>query len=654
MLINLAMILQKFDLEKVDPNYQLRLRGQMALKPIDFRIRVRRRPGRGLMVGIPGGGAIQHYDKPRQSQQTDAASATKEKKPVTVIFGGNMGTSESLAHEFIKLAAEYGLDVVDLRNLDDATDALPVDRPVVIITPSYDGRPPDNGRKFVAWIEDLVAKGRNLPARTKFAVFGVGNSDWTNTFHRIPKLIDQALADLGAERIMDAGFANAKQDIVGPWETWSERLCIALSGTSPQELTTDRVGVDVQIVRNSLNTVPRAPAGERLTVGVVTSNRELADTSVGMSKRHVDIRLPPGCTYRSGDHLVVHGRNPEQTVARVLARFSLGAQDVMSIQESKKEFLPVVPMAVEHFLLNCVELSAPITQKQLAIMSSMADEGSSERALLEKMQDESSYQNLLDKRYSVIDVLEEVPGLDFPFGVYVDMLLPMTPRLFSIASSPLVPVGCPMHGLTASITFDVFEGPAKSGHGTFRGVASSYLARCKKGDQISCLTRSTLATFRLPSSTETPIIMFAAGSGIAPMRAFIQERAELKAANAGKLGPALLFYGCRHPEKDFLYSSELAAWEAEGLVQVVACFSRPDGAAHGRYVRDGLWEQRDRVWDLFNDGAKMFVCGSAARVGRSTADTWRRIFMEKTGKNEAESHEWFDQVKNGRYVSDTY
>jgi cytochrome P450/NADPH-cytochrome P450 reductase len=634
MLINMAMVLQKFDLEKVDPNYEMQLRGQMALKPIGFQIRARRRPSRHSMIGIPGGGAYQDKTA-RQNQHQDGLNPTdfQDKKPVSVFFGGNMGTSENLVHALSRSAPDFGLDVVDVRDLDAAMENLPTDRPFIIVAPSYDGRPPDNGKKFVAWMEQLVAKGKKLPTGTKFAVFGLGNSDWVNTFHRIPRLIDEMLAQLGGERIIEAGFANVKQDIVGPWETWSEQVLMSLSGTTKQE----EVGVDVQIERSTLNTLPQVLGGEKMSVGVVLANRELADTSVGAAKRHIDVRLPVGTEYRSGDYLVVQGRNPDETVFRVMKRFGLSPEDVMSIQLSKKEFLPTQPMAVEHFLRSSVELAAPVTKRQLVTLAEWADEESPERTQLGKMHEDVNYQQLLDKRYSVIDILEEVPGLRLPFGVYIDLLLPLSPRLFSTSSSPLEPKNKSKNGLIASVTFDVFEAPATSGHGTFHGVASSYLATRRPGDQISCLIRSTNVNFHLPLDTETPVILVAAGTGIAPARAFVEERAAIKGARGHKLGPALLFFGCRHPDKDYMYRSELAAWEKEGVVEVIACFSKPGNGQDGRHVPVALWEHRDRVWDLFCGGAKIYTSGSAARLGRSAADTWRRIWGEKTGGSEAEA-----------------
>jgi cytochrome P450 / NADPH-cytochrome P450 reductase len=270
------------------------------------------------------------------------------------------------------------------------------------------------------------------------------------------------------------------------------------------------------------------------------------------------------------------------------------------------------------------------------------------------MHEDIEYQQLLDKRYSVIDVLEEVPRLRLPFGVYIDLLLPLSPRLYSISSSPVEPKSNSKDCLIASVTFDVFEAPARSGHGTFRGVASSYLTNRTPGDCIPCRVRPTKLSFRLPLDTETPVIMQAAGSGIAPMRAFIQERAAIKSAGVRKLGPALFFLGCRHPDKNYMYHSELAAWESEGVVEVIPCFSRPGVGQKGRYVPDALWEHRERVWDMFRDNANIYTCGSAARLGKSSAAMWRRIWMEKTGRSELESQEWLDQVKNDRYVSDVW
>ena len=476
MIINLAMVLQKFNIKKVDSDYKLKLKGQMALKAIGFKIKVERRQGRGLLTGIPGGGENQQQEKTRQrpaQQQQDSGigGIPLVKKPVSVIFGGQMGTSESLVYEFQRITPDSNIDVLDVRNLDDAVDNLPTDRPILIITPSYDGRPPQNGRKFVTWIEQLAAKGQKLPAGIKYALFGLGNSDWSTTFHKVPRLIDETLEKLGAERIIETGFANVKQDVTGPWESWSEELCSILAGSASSKIA-ERVGVDVHIESNKLDTLPLALGGEQMSVGVITANTELSDTTLGPAKRHVEVRLPVGTEYTAGDYLVVQGRNPDENVLRVMKRFQLSPEDVMSVPSSKKDFLPAQPMAVEHFLRSSVELAAPVTKRQLTTLASWAEEDSAVRAQLDAMHEDAAYQKLLDTRYSVIDVLEEVPQLEVPFGVYIDLLPPRAPRLYSISSSPLVPEYTKKGAKIASVTFDVFEAPALSGHGTFHGVRS--------------------------------------------------------------------------------------------------------------------------------------------------------------------------------------
>ena len=453
-------------------------------------------------------------------------------------------------------------------------------------------------------------------------------------------MIDETLAQLGAERIIEAGFANVKQDLVGLWEEWSEQLCMSLSGTT-KHADQASVGVDVRIASTKLAQVLQ---GVELAAGNITANYKLADTSAGAAKRHVEVRLPPGCDYTTGDYLVIQGRNPEEAVRRVMTRFGLSGDDVMSVKASKKDFLPTHPMAVNRFLYGTVELAAPVTRRQLATLASWAKEGSAERTQLEKLLQDIQYQKLLDKRYSVLDVLEEVPRLPLLFGAYLDFLLSLTPRQYSISSSSLDPQnneggGDQENTVIASVTFDIFESPVLSGHGTYRGVVSSSLANSRVGVRIPCFVRPTNVGFRLPQDPKVPVIVLAAGTDIAPMRAFIQERAAIKRAGVRTLGPAILFFGCRHPHKDFIYRFEQAAWESEGVVEVTPCFSRPGNGQKGQHVPDALWEHRERVWDMFDAGGKIYLRGSAAKLGRSSAEMCRRIWRDKTGKPDLEAED---------------
>ncbi|KAL9115273.1 MAG: hypothetical protein Q9227_001067 [Pyrenula ochraceoflavens] len=652
MLINLSQVLQRFHIQKADPTYKLVLRATITTKPDNFKIKVRRRPGRTIMFGIPGGATSESAQvQPPQHQRV--SRRTGKSKSVCVFVGGNMGTCEGLAHNLAEKGPDFGLEI-EIQDLNAAVENLPADKPCVIITASYEGKPPDNAKKFVAWIEQLSHESKKLPQGMRYAVFGAGNSDWASTFHRIPKLVDDMLAKLGADRIIEACHSNVKLDVMGPWEEWSEQLCMSLSDTK----STSQASVGVEVNIENASTRSQIPAGDEMCSGTVLSSRELADTSVGAAKQHVDIRLPPNCNFASGDYLVIQGRNPEESVQRVLARFGLARHDMMTVKNSKKSFLPTEPAAVGHFLSTSVELATPITRRQLSVLLHWTEDSSEEHMTLEKMQEDETHGALLKRKYSIIDVLEEVPELRLPFGVYLDLLLPLTPRQYSFSSSLLEEgkTGNEEYGPISSVTFDVLEAPAMSGHGTFRGVVSNHLSTCRPGDHIQCVVRPNTLGFHLPASTETPMIMIAAGTGIAPIRAFIAERAALQQTGKHKLGPAILYFGCRHPDKDYIYRSDLEKWQALGAVEVVPCFSRPDPPQRGRHVPDALWSDRDRVWDLFYaKGAKVYVCGSAAKLGRSSADVLRRICMLKMGKGEGEADEWLEEMKNkGMYVRDVY
>lgn len=452
----------------------------------------------------------------------------------------------------------------------------------------------------------------------------------------------------GATEVVEIGLSDVKADLFGPWEDWVDQLIDALVKSTGAPSVAKAV-TEITIRESKLTSLL---GGKDMNIGTVVANNELADTEVGPAKRHIDIRLPDGMSYTAGDYLVVQPRNPDETVHRVLAYFGLRENDILEVKGSSKAFLPAEPTPMEEFLSAAVELSQPITKRQLeSVLSHATPEQQEEHKGF--LQD-ASYQHFLEKRYSILDILEET-AIALPFSAYVDMLPALTPRQYSITSSSLEPANNTQHKSHAgivSLCFDVHTSPALSGHGSFFGVTSTYLASRRIGDRISCFVRPTNVGFRLPGNVETPIIMFAAGTGIAPMRAFLQERAAIAAAGARKLGPAILFFGCRHPEKDFIYRDQLAQWEKQGVVKVVPAFSKGDSGPH--YVQDAIWEHRGEVAKMFVDGGKIYLCGSAARLGKSAAEVCKKVWCEKNGKTMDDAEVWLQSGKTDRYISDVY
>ena len=196
------------------------------------------------------------------------------------------------------------------------------------------------------------------------------------------------------------------------------------------------------------------------------------------------------------------------------------------------------------------------------------------------------------------------------------------------------------------------QGAASSGRGVYKGVCSNYLAGRRAGDVVHATIRETKAGFRLPDDASKPIIMVGPGTGLAPFRGFLQERAARKTKGA-TLGPAMLFFGCRHPDQDYLYADELKGFAADGIVELHVAFSRAD--ARKTYVQDLIAAQKDRVWSLVENGAIIYVCGDGGKMEPGVKAALVAIYRERTGADDNAALRWIDQLGTvQRYVLDVW
>jgi cytochrome P450/NADPH-cytochrome P450 reductase len=209
------------------------------------------------------------------------------------------------------------------------------------------------------------------------------------------------------------------------------------------------------------------------------------------------------------------------------------------------------------------------------------------------------------------------------------------------------------------LTYSVLQQPALSGQGSYYGVASNFLSSLTAGERLHVAVRASQA-FHLPGDAEnTPLICIAAGSGLAPFRGFIQERAAMIAAGR-KIAPALLFFGCRSPGQDDLYAEELARWETLGAIDVRRAYSRSITDSEGcKYVQHRLSHDREDIKKLWEGGAKVYVCGSKD-VGKAVEEVFLSMVQEarknKTGNDLPidAAKEWFDKQRNERYLTDVF
>ena len=642
----IAMILQRFDLSLADPDYQLKIHETLTMKPHSLEIYAKRRDIVIVKTAQPP-----VSDTPPSAEPAAAGPETSNGIPMHVLFGSNAGAAEAFAQRIATDAQAQGY-VASVGPLDSAARQLPTEGAVMIVTATYEGQPPDNARKFVAWLDGLPA---NVLAGVRYAVFGCGNKDWARTYQAIPKHIDQRLVDLGAARLVARGEANARGDFFGDFDHWYADFWQQIGAAFGQEARTPAPTplLEVEFVPGIRDPLLRQNS---LHMGTLVENRELVNMAApnARSKRHFEMALPVGMTYRTGDYLTVLPMNPPENVDRALRRFDLAydAQIVIHAGPGVQTFFPTnQPVAAGEVLTNYVELGLPATRKQieqLAVSSPYLPEKHALEALIAA--DAVYIESVLDKRVSVLDLLEQYLSCRLSLASFLQMLSPLKPRQYSISSSSLWSAD------HCTLTVAVVNAPALSGHGTFHGVTSTYLAQARLGTRVAVAVRPSQVAFHPPESLDTPIIMVCAGTGVAPFRGFIQDRAIRAGHAAGvKPAPALLFFGCSHPEVDFLYKDELTAWEHQGVVSVRPAFTLIPEVG-GKYVQDRLWRDRADVIELVKQGAIMYVCGDGRRMAPAVHETCVRIYQEATGSTLDEAERWMTEMERnyGRYVADVF
>ncbi|MGY1738585.1 bifunctional cytochrome P450/NADPH--P450 reductase [Geodermatophilus sp. SYSU D00684] len=651
----LGMLLQRFTfVDHLD--YRLHLQTTLTVKPADFRLQVL--PRTDVHLDHPAATAA-------AAPPTTAAPAAAPRPAVphhgtrlTVLFGSNLGTAESLATRLAQEGGERGFDVT-LGPLDDHVDDLPHGGALFVVCSSYNGTPPDNAAAFTRWIRTADA---GAAADVSFAVFGCGDTGWASTYQAVPTLLDAQLEAHGGRRVHDRGAGDAAGDFDAAYRGWHGDLWsdVATALDLPAGVAaTAPAGPRLSITLTNRQVTNPVVVSYRARAARVRANRELVtaapDGSPARSTRHVEIALPADTTYRTGDHLGVLPRNSFEVIRRVITRFGLDAGQYLTIipNSGTHTHLPIdEPAPLLGVLASCVELQDAATRHDVEVLARHTDDPE-QRAALEAMtgDDEESQARYRDHVHepnrSVLDLLEEFPACRLPFEVYLDLQPPLRPRYYSVSSSSLVsPEVC-------SITVGVLQGPARSGRGTFRGVGSTHLASLPEDGTVFVFVREPGIAFRPPEDPGVPMLMVGAGTGLAPFRGFLQERAAQQ-EQGRTVAPSLLFFGCRRSDSDLLYAGELREYQRRGLVRVENAFSREPGQPC-RYVQAAVLDRADEVWDLLQRGAVVLVCGNARTIAPGVRASLTRVFQEHTSASEADARAWLDGLRAAdRLVEDIW
>jgi cytochrome P450/NADPH-cytochrome P450 reductase len=560
-----------------------------------------------------------------------------------------MGSCEEMAKQLCNEGIQRGF-TASLSSLDDYGADLPGSGAVVIFCSTYNGNPPDNAVKFMKSLSE--SSNPDKYTGVKYTVMGCGNSDW-KTFQAIPRLIDEKLYKLGAKRIHPIGEGDANGDFESQYELWYDKLWkdieseFAINSLSENVFKSHGL-ISIDFFENEVAShIPVANAASKMKV---SKNYELQNFEFsGRSTRHIELELPAGGDYNPGDHLGVISRNSPELVRRVVARFNLNTSVVLKITKSGEgsTSLPVGKMIrLQNLLEDFVELQEVATRKQLKKLVEYTI-CPPEKKKLEWLinDDENGYvKYILEARRSLLDLLEEFAACELPFAMYLEMLPALRPRFYSISSS--------QHHNTdsCSITVSILNVPAMSGRGNYKGTCSNYLLSVAPGKYLDAFIKEPVGSFRLPSDPSIPVIMIGPGTGFAPFRGFLQERQWVK-NNGIILGSAVLFYGCRHPEQDFIYKEELEEFDRNGIIQLITAFSRNDENIK-EYVQHKVYQYKKVVWQIMQQGGSIYICGDGGKMEPDVRKTLDLIYLEISGDT---SGSWVDQlIMQNRYQTDVW
>ncbi|MER5719420.1 cytochrome P450 [Streptomyces sp. NPDC002132] len=625
-------------------DYRLTVKETLTLKPEGFTLTLTpRTPADRVHPELPG---TPHAEA---APTADAGTLPARVRPGTAalfLHGSNYGTCREFAAQLADEAAEIGCET-QVAALDEYAGGLPTDRPVVITAASYNGHPTDDATAFAAWLEET----HDLSDVT-YAVLGVGDRNWAATYQHVPTRVDERLTALGATRLTDRAAADASGDLPGAVREFTVRLRTALlerygdpeaAATAP-DAEEPTAAYEVRALTGG--PLDALAARHGLMPMTVTEAHDLTAPGHPRRKRFLRLALPEGTSYRTADHLTVLPANAPALVERAAAAFGVDLDTVLDIRATRprRDGLAVDrPLTVRQLLTHHVELQdRPNAARRTALAE--ANPCPPERAALAALAE--------DDPRTLVELVEDHPALRgaLDWAALLQLLTPLRPRHYSISSSPAVD---PHH---ADLMVSLLEAPARSGNGVYRGTGSSHLAGLSAGDTVYARVQPCREAFRVDAAgpAVTPVIMVAAGTGLAPFRGAVADRVAALASGA-RLAPALCYFGCDAPEADFLHAGELRAAETAGALSLRPAFSAaPENGA--LFVQHRIAAEGDEVWQLLTAGARVYVCGDGTRMAPGVREAFRTLYRDRTpGADDPAAEAWLDElIANGRYVEDVY
>ncbi|MGH8021753.1 MAG: sulfite reductase subunit alpha [Opitutaceae bacterium] len=553
----------------------------------------------GFIAGLVSRGEAAGISNLR-SQISDSAALA----PLTILWGSQTGSSEGLARRAAKEAGRRGFAATVMDMADYAAERLAQEKNVLLITSTYgDGEPPDNARALHA---ALRAEGSSSLTEVKFSVCGLGDTNYT-LFCQCGKDFDAALEKLGATRA--APRADCDVDYESAFTAWLDAALAAFAG-APAEPSSPAFSSAASAAREAPYPVSNYTRANPFHAPLLAARR-LSAASSAKEVNHVEFSLEgSGLAYEAGDALGVYPHNCGEHAAEVLAALGCDGEEAVPAPDGSE-----IPL--RRALTEFYDLGRPSADLTAALGDSAHG------------------------AFHVVDALASAGGIALAPVVFVTLLKRLQPRLYSIASSPRAHPG-KVHLTVGAVRYEL--------HGRRRkGVCSTFLPERAPGLGSVPVFVHANKSFRPPADDGAPMIMIGPGTGIAPFRAFLEERRA-----RGAKGRNWLFFGDQRETTDFLYREELLAFHRDGfLARLDLAWSRDQ--ADKVYVQHRMLEQAKELFAWLEAGAHLYVCGDASRMAKDVDAALHQIVANAGGKTTEGAAGHVQALKAAkRYQRDVY
>lgn len=550
-------------------------------------------------------------DKQQPAAGTGAAATTQ----LHILYGSQTGNAEALAQTAAKAARAKGLVPVVQALGDVDLDVFATMRHVLIVTSTYgEGEMPDNAQLF--W-DAISASTAPRLEQMHFAVLAIGDTGYDG-FCQAGKFIDMRLEQLGAKRVVDR--IDCDIDYEEPSSEWLNSSMPQFAASAGSSGTVLESAPEAPVIPGSNKSNPYAAA--------LITNKRLSGEQSAKDIRHFEFDLSDsGLKYEAGDALGVIPVNEPSLVSLLLTQLNADYQTPV----------PGFDRSLGDLLTYQFEISEPSRK-----LIEWVGQNTTNQELRHVLQhDDKDALGVWLWGKDTLDLLQLELTRTLAVPEFVALLRPLQHRAYSISSSSKAHPD-QVHLTVASVRYH-------SGGRNRGGVCSTYLAeRVRRGEKPAIFI-SPNKSFRVPANSSAPLIMVGPGTGIAPFRAFLQERQA-----TGAQGKNWLFFGDQHQEHDFIYQDELLAWRDNGLLtRLDLAFSRDQEKKI--YVQTRMLEQGAELYAWLQEGAYFYVCGDASRMAKDVDNALYEVVRQYGGLSTERAADYVDQLKKEkRYLRDVY